>query len=133
MARDPQHRIEDWMRLILLNWVLISMVMFYSILLGTALGCLAVGLSAAVIEWMGLPARFLLLYPSPAPAAVLVIGGLIAAFFIHFFRNLRYNCDSGSYTLPLARVVNLRIAAGFAGLALLLVLIGAVIAPLVSP
>jgi amino acid transporter len=133
MARDPQHRLEDWMRLILQSWVLISMVMFYSILMGIALGSLVLGFSAAAIQWIGLPAHFLRLFPSPGPAGVLVIGGLIAAFFLHLFRNLRYNCESGGYTLATARVVNLRTAAGFAGLALLLVLIGAVIARISPP
>ena len=81
MARDPENRLEDWMRLILLNWVMISFIMFYSILMGLAGGCIVVLFSTAVIEQFGLPTRFLHLYPSPAPASILVIGGLIAAFF----------------------------------------------------
>lgn len=128
MARDPQNRLEDWMRLILLNWVLISFIMFYSILMGLAGGCLVILFSAAVIEWVGLPTHFLRLYPSPGQTAILVMGGLIAALFIHLFKHLHYNCASGNYTLSVARVVNLRTFAGLAAIALFLVGIGAGIA-----
>ena len=128
MARDPEKRLEDWMRLILLNWVLISFIMFYSILMGLSGGCMVVLFSTAVIEHFGLPTRFLHLYPSPAPASILVMGGLIAAFFLHLFKHLHYNCATGSYTLAVARVVNLKAAGGFAVIALLLVGVGAGIA-----
>ena len=128
MARDPEKRLEDWMRLILLNWVLISFIMFYSILMGLAGGCIVVLFSAAVIDHFGLPTRFLHLYPSPAPASILVMGGLIASFFLHLFKHLHYNCTTGSYTLEVARVVNIRAAAGFLVVALILVGVGAGIA-----
>lgn len=128
MARDPEKRLEDWIRLILLNWVLISFIMFYSILMGLAGGCIVVLFSAAVIEQFGLSTRFLHLYPSPAPASILVMGGLITSFFLHLFKHLHYNCTTGSYTLEVARVVNIRAAGGFAVIALILVGVGAGIA-----
>lgn len=125
MVREPRHRLEDWMRLILLNWVMISMAMFYSILFGAALGCLAALLGAAVVEGLGHDARFLRLFPSMGPGALLVIGGLIPGVFLCLLRQLRYHCGSGGYALALTRAGTLRAAAGLAGLALLLVLIAA--------
>lgn len=131
MAHDPQHRLEDWMRLILLNWVMIAMIMFYSILVGAALGGLAAALGAAVVEWLGHDARPLRLFPSIGPGALLVIGGLIPGVFLCLLQQLRYHCGRGGYTLALTRASLVRAAAGLAGLALLLVLIGAA-APLLS-
>lgn len=125
MARDPKHRLEDWMRLILLNWVLISFIMFYSILMGLVVGCLIVLFATAAIGWVGLPVQFLRLYPSPGPTAILVMGGLIATFFLHLFRHLHYNCDSGNYTLAVSRILNLKAFTGFAIIVLLLIGVGA--------
>lgn len=125
MARDPQHRLEDWMRLILLNWVMIAMIMFYSILAGAALGGLSAVLGATVIEWMGHDARSLRFFPSMGPGALLVIGGLIPGIFLCLLQQLRYHCGRGGYTLTLTRASLLRSAVGLAGLALILVLIAA--------
>ena len=128
MARAPQKRLEDWMRLILLNWVLISLAMFYSIIMGIAGGCLVILAGASVTGWAGLSTRFLRLYPSPAPTPILVIGGLIAALFIHLFKNLHYDCASGNYSLSVSKVASLGALAGIGAVGLILLGIGAVIA-----
>jgi hypothetical protein len=125
MPRNPHHRLEDWMRLILLHWILISMIMFYSIVMGTAGGCAVVLLTAAFVEGMGLSPHFFHLYPTPGTAAVVVIGGLIATLFLHLFKHLRYNCASGTYTLAVSRAANQRAIAGLALITLALIGIGA--------
>jgi hypothetical protein len=124
MPRKPHHRLEDWMRLILLHWILISMIMFYSIIMGIAGGCVVVLLTAVVVEAMGFSAHFFRLYPAPGTAAAVVIGGLIATFFLHLFKHLHYNCTSGTYTLAVSRAANQRAFACLALITLALIGIG---------
>ncbi|AOY58532.1 MULTISPECIES: hypothetical protein [Desulfococcus] len=130
MARNSEKRLEDWIRLILLNWVLISIMMFYSIFMGIGIGYLVIRFSRLVVDWTGLPAHLLDLFPTSGPTVNLMIGGLIAAVFLHLFRHLRYNCETESYTLKLSRVFNLRAAVAFAAIVMILMGMGAVFARL---
>ena len=125
MPPDPPHRMEDWMRLILLNWVLISFVMFYSILAGALGGALAVLACGTALEWAGVSIHHMRLYPSPGSGAAVVIGGLIASLFIHLFSHLRYHCASGSYTLDIGKAANSKSLFRLASAAFVLVGIGA--------
>ena len=124
MARHSEKRLEDWIRLILLNWVLISMIMFYSILIGIGIGYLVIGFSRLVINCLDLPAHLLDLVPTSGPTTILVVGGMIAAVFLHLFSHLHYDCQSESYALALSRLVTLRVAACFVVIVMILLGIG---------
>ncbi len=92
MGKDSysKKRPEDWARLILLNWVLIGMVMFYSILVGGVIG-------GVWVMGLGLGLDGFRLFPVPSPAAQVMLTGSIALVFLLTFRALQYNCAAGNY------------------------------------
>ncbi|MFW5636122.1 MAG: hypothetical protein ACOC3A_05645 [Thermodesulfobacteriota bacterium] len=102
MANSPRNRIDDWMELILLNWSMIALVMFYSIVLGIVGGSLLIITIGFVLEGLHIPSGFLALYPTLAPASRILISVLIAAIFIFTFRSTRYDCLTGQYFLKVS-------------------------------
>ncbi len=125
MFHDPKKRpnkqMDDWMRLILINWVLISFVMFYSILIGMITGSLLVVVADGVLGLVGIRGNIFDVFPF-TPAATALIAGIIAFLFLAAFRTIRYNCETGGYTLPLTpeilRLLARRAAVGVGFLAI---------------
>lgn len=98
---DKQDKqMDDWMRLILINWVLISFVMFYSILIGIITGSLLAVVADGVLGLVGIRGNIFDVFPF-TPAATALIAGIIAFLFLATFRSIRYNCQTDGYTLPL--------------------------------
>ncbi|GBC60348.1 hypothetical protein DENIS_1299 [Desulfonema ishimotonii] len=98
---DPVNKkMDDWIRLILLNWVMISFVMTYSIIFGTTGGVLLIVILKCLLTLPDGPDHFLTLYPLISLPSKLIIGTLIAAIFLYSFRTLRYNCQTGHYFVP---------------------------------
>jgi hypothetical protein len=87
---------DDWIRLILLNWVLISFVMFYSILIGLVTGTLLVTVIEGLLRVAGVASPALGVFPF-TPAATALVAALIATLFLATFRSLRFNCETGGY------------------------------------
>jgi len=102
MANSPRNRFDHWMELILLNWAMIALVMFYSIVLGVMGGSLLILIISFVLEGLHIPSGFLALYPTLAPTSRILISALIAAIFIFTFRSTRYDCLTGHYFLKVS-------------------------------
>ncbi len=98
----PRNRFEHWMELILLNWALISLVMFYSIVLGIVGGSLLILMIGFVLEGLHISSGFLALYPMLTPASRILISVLIAAIFIFTFHSTRYDFLTGHYFLKVS-------------------------------
>lgn len=96
MFQPPNKRMDDWIRLILLNWVLISFVMFYSILIGLVTGTLLVTVMDGLLQIAGVETPVFAVFPF-TPAATGLITALIATLFLATFRSLRFNCETGGY------------------------------------
>lgn len=122
MANSPRNRFDDWMELILLNWAMISLVMFYSIVLGIVGGSLLVLTAGFLLEGLRIPNQFLALYPALTPVSRILISILIASIFIITFRSTRYDCRTGHYFLKIPLFVLKKPALRFA---LFLMLMGA--------
>jgi hypothetical protein len=121
---DKQEKqMDDWMRLILINWVLISFVMFYSILIGLICGSLVAVVADGVLGMVGIRGKIFDVFPF-SPAATALIAGIIAFLFLATFRTIRYNCQTGGYTLPLTPRI-LRLLARRAGVCIGFLLISA--------
>lgn len=102
MFQPPKKKMDDWMRIILLNWVMISMVMFYSILVGLIAGALFVAAAQGVLDFLGAGAGLLRVFPF-SPAATAIVAATIAVIFLATFRALRFNCETGGYMLAVPR------------------------------
>jgi hypothetical protein len=98
--KGPGKQMDDWMRLILINWVLVSFVMFYSILIGLISGSLVAVVADGVLGLAGINGKIFDVFPF-TPAATALIAGIIAFLFLATFRSIRYNCQTEGYTLPL--------------------------------
>ncbi|MFP4389503.1 MAG: hypothetical protein ACLFPR_11230 [Desulfococcaceae bacterium] len=105
MFHDPKKRpgkqMDDWMRLILINWVLVSFVMFYSILIGMVCGSLVAVVADGVLGLVGIRGKIFDVFPF-TPAATALVAGIIAFLFLATFRSIRHNCETDGYTLSLA-------------------------------
>jgi predicted lysophospholipase L1 biosynthesis ABC-type transport system permease subunit len=100
--KRPEKRMDDWMRLILLNWAMISVVMFYSIIVGLIVGTLLVFAARSLLGSLGLDAGLFRVFPF-SPAATAMVAATIALVFLASFRSLRFDCRTDGYRLAVTR------------------------------
>lgn len=119
-----EKKLEDWMRLILLNWVVVSMTVFYAILLGTVTALATAGAIRFALGLAGVPAPNLSVFPAPAAALMTVTGGWIMFLVVAAFRTIRYRCQDGSYFWRISRVWGKRAGQCWVGLVVALLAVG---------
>lgn len=124
----PERQMTDWMRLILVNWVIVAFTMTYSILAGGAVSLAAIWLVSRTARVLGGWETGFTVIP-PSTGTLLVLCGAISALFLITLGKLRYDCAGEGYRLRLTRPVLLRALAIWLVCLLALIGMGTVLHP----
>lgn len=119
-----EKKLEDWMRLILINWIVISMTVFYAVIAGTLTALATAWAARRVLAFANVSAQGLALFPAPGTALWAVIACWIAVLAVTAFRTIRYRCHDGSYFWQISRIWIKRAGQFWAGLALVMLAVG---------
>ncbi len=117
-------RFMHWIQLILINWVLLFFIGFFSLTLGMLLIGLLIMELNLILGVYGIRYPGLKMTPPLGWLSQLILWVSCAALFLYCFKKIKYDCRAGHYRIPEHKTLFINIAR-VSGAAALLILIAA--------